>query len=115
MRGFAPDNQLLARLGNQPRGAIAWPSPERVRIVRITVVPHCTQVWVMSSRSSDREPFSNSAGVTAVIASRCPQCEQGRRTLGRRDDAIFAYCMRHADSAMIPRYLSTCAYFPPVS
>jgi hypothetical protein len=83
--------------------------------VRITVVPHCTQVWVMSSRSSDREPFSNSAGVTAVIASRCPQCEQGRRTLGRRDDAIFAYCMEHADSAMIPRYLSTCAYFLPVS
>jgi hypothetical protein len=60
--------------GDQRRCAIAWASPECVRIVRITVVPHCTQVWVMSSRSSDPKPFSNSAGATAVIAIRCPQC-----------------------------------------
>jgi len=66
------------RLVTQPRCAILWASLESVRIVRITIVPHCTQVWVISSRSSDRKPFSNSAGVMAVIASRCPQCEQGR-------------------------------------
>ena len=41
--GFAPDNQPIARLGNQPRCAIAWASPESVRIVRIPtgkVYPH---------------------------------------------------------------------------
>jgi hypothetical protein len=86
----------IARLVTQPRCAIAWASLESVRIVRITIAPHCTQVWVISSRSSDRKPFSNSAGVMAVIASRCPQCEQGRRKLGRRDAPTSLRCMELA-------------------
>jgi hypothetical protein len=42
------------------------------RRVRIRVAPHCTQVWVISSRSFDAVPW-NSAGATAVISIPCPQ------------------------------------------
>jgi hypothetical protein len=58
-------------------------------------VPHCTQPWVTSSRSFDSMPLANRAGVTAVITIRCPQCGQGRRKVGRRDDEMFRFCMEH--------------------
>src|SRR5215472_13039617 len=41
----------------------------------------------MSSRSFDPTLPANRAGVTAVIAIRCPQCGQGRRKLGRCEGA----------------------------
>jgi hypothetical protein len=53
--------------------------------VRVRVVPHCTQLWVTSSRSSDPTALSECAGTTAVIAIRCPQCGHGRRKVGRAD------------------------------
>jgi hypothetical protein len=53
-------------------------------LVLISDVPHCTQVWVTSSRSF-AAPSSYSAGATEVIAIRLPQCWQGRRKLGRSD------------------------------
>jgi hypothetical protein len=67
-------------------GAIAWASSEN-GLVLIIIVPHCTQVWVTSSKSFDAAPLPNGAGATAVIASRLPQCRQGRRKLGRCDRA----------------------------
>jgi hypothetical protein len=56
---------------------MAWKLPENGRLVLISVVPHCTQLWVISSRSFDSAPLGYRAGAAAVIAIRCPQCGQG--------------------------------------
>ena len=61
--------------------------------MRVSIVPHCTQVWVTSSRSFDSTPLAYREGVTDVIAIRCPQCGQGRRKLGRRDEETSLHCM----------------------
>jgi hypothetical protein len=47
-------------------------------------------------------PLANRAGVTAVITILCPQCGQGRRKVGRRDDAMFRFCMEHPHFRHIP-------------
>jgi hypothetical protein len=39
---------------------------EGERIVRISVVPHCAQLWVMSSRSFDAAPLASLAGWLAA-------------------------------------------------
>jgi hypothetical protein len=77
---------------SEPAGARVW-SPAISRIVRVKVVPHCTQPWVISSRPFDSTPLAPGAGATAVITIRCPQRGQGRRKVGRRDKVIFRYCM----------------------
>jgi hypothetical protein len=51
--------------------------------VRVSVVPHCAQPCVMSSRLPDSAPPLNPAGVTVVITIRCPQQGQGSIKLGR--------------------------------
>ena len=71
--------------GFESRGRVmALESPES-GLVLISVVPHCTQAWVTSSRSSDSAPLAYCTGATAVIAIRFPQCGQGRRKLGKCD------------------------------
>jgi hypothetical protein len=39
---------------------------EGERIVRISVPPHCSQRWMMSSRSFDAAPFASRAGWMAA-------------------------------------------------
>jgi hypothetical protein len=60
---------------------------ESDRLVLISVVPHCTQPWVTSSRSFDSAPSLSRAGATDVTAIRWPQCGQGMRKLCRCDGA----------------------------
>jgi hypothetical protein len=68
-------------------------SPESGRTVRVTVVPQCTQQWVISSRSSGPIPCSICAGSTDVMAIRCPHSGQGRMKLGKHDGAKSLHCM----------------------
>ena len=78
-------------------------------LVLISVVPHCTQLWVTSSRSFDSAPLASCAGPTAEIAIRCPQCGQGRRKLGRREGATSLKCM---GSLPVPRPPASAAAIP---
>jgi hypothetical protein len=55
------------------------------RTVRVSVVPHCAQPWVISSRLPDSAPPLERAGVIAVIVMRCPQQGHGSKKLGRFD------------------------------
>jgi hypothetical protein len=54
-------------------------------MVRVIVVPHCTQPWVTSSRSLDVAPLASSAGSIAVITILCAQSGQGSSRDGRRE------------------------------
>ena len=72
----------------QTRRAIVSASPETDRMVRITAVPHGTQLWVTSSRSAGSLWSANARGVTDVIAIRCPHSGHGRRRLGNSDCTI---------------------------
>src|SRR5215468_9501594 len=67
------------------RRAVSRSSSASCRTVRVSVVPHCTQPWVISSRLLDSAPPFDWAGATAVIAIRCPQYGQGSKKLGRFD------------------------------
>jgi hypothetical protein len=69
----------------QARVAVSWSLSASGRTVRVSVVPHCAQPWVMSSRLPDCAPPLDRAGVIAVIVMRCPQQGQGSRKLGRFD------------------------------
>lgn len=90
---FDRGKQPIARHESQPRCAIARASSENDRLVLISVAPHCTQVWVMSSRSFESAPLAYRAGATAVMTHRCPQCGQGSRTLGRCEGTTLLQCM----------------------
>jgi hypothetical protein len=61
--------------------------------VRVSIVPHRTQAWVTSLRSSDSVPLAIRARVIAVITIWCPQCVQGRRKVGRLEGATSSHCM----------------------
>jgi hypothetical protein len=67
-------------------------SPETGRTVRVSIVPHRTQVWVTSLRSSD-SVLAIRVRVTAVITIWRPQCVQGRRKVGSPEGPTSLHCM----------------------
>jgi hypothetical protein len=62
-------------------------APASELTMRVSLVPHCTQPWVTSSRSFDAAPSAKCTGPAATITIRCPQCGQGRRRDDRCDGA----------------------------
>jgi hypothetical protein len=65
------------RWGNDDGGSRRQAAPERIRTVRVSDAPHCSQQWVTSSRSSDLVPVLSNAGCTVVSRIRCPQWRRG--------------------------------------